>query len=545
MSSMQVLHEPYQSAMEVFTPEQRTKHHMRGLLPATPLSPEAFEKRILADFDAETDPLKKFLILSDLADRSLHLYYYVITRNFGKLNPFIYTPTVGLYCQKYHLCHRPKRVLYYTLRDEGHIDEITSNWPQKEVDIVVMTDGGRILGLGDQGANGIGIPIGKLALYCAAAGSDPEKVLPVQIDVGTSNMKLRDDPLYLGLNQDRLRGDAYYAFVGTVVESIHKRWPKALIQFEDFGMVNALDLLDIWRNKILSFNDDIQGTGAVTLAALINACRARGKTVKDLVNDRILFAGAGSAAVGIADAIVAGMVVEGVPKEEAVKSFFFVNTKGLVGKGRTDLNPSQIRYQRQDFPGGTDLIATAKAIKPTIVIGVSGTPNQFTEELVSIMKENTPCPIIFPLSNPTSQAECTAEQVFAWTGGKAVFAAGSPFAPVTKDGVTLHTNQCNNMYIFPALGLAAAKVHATRVTDRMLYRSAAALAEQVSEEEVKKGILFPPLSQIRDISHKIATAVVHEAMDEGVVPEPPCKKEEVHEWLRTQMYDPAKKLAEL
>lgn len=546
-----LLQEPTQTLAECFTVEQRDKLGIRGLVPTRVQTPELQEQRILALFDAETDSMKKFLMLSDLYDRNIHLYYFIVTRNFAKLAPYIYTPHVGAYCQHYHEVYRPKRCLYYSLEDADHIDDITAAWPMKKVEVVVVTDGGRILGLGDLGANGIGIPIGKLALYCAGAGSDPRTTLPVQIDVGTNNVALREHPLYMGLNKPRLGGQPYRDFVAKVVTSIHNRWPEALIQFEDFGIENAFVLLQEWREKLLSFNDDIQGTGAVATAVVINALRARGQTVKDLINERIVFLGAGSAGVGIANAIVDAMVQEGIKKEDAQKRIYLLGSKGLLGKDYPKVSPQQLPYQHNELQGCMPLLEVVKTVKPSIIIGVSGQSGAFTEEIVKTMASINERPIIMPLSNPTSKAECTLEQVAEWTDGRGLFASGSPFTDVTykkSDGteVLVKGNQCNNMYIFPALGLAAAKAKAKRVSEPMLSASCYALANLVSDEDVKKGILLPPLSNPHSFSLVIATDVVLEGLKQGDVSGDKLKelgcasldKEGVSKWLSAQMYRP-------
>ena len=551
LKGAQLLQEPTETIDEAFPLEKRDLLGIRGLIPPHVLTPELQEQRFLAEFDKETDSMKKFLLLSDLSDRNTHLYYYIVIRHFAKLAPFIYTPHVGAYCQHYHEIYRPKRCLYYSLDDENHIDDITAAWPSSRVDVVVVTDGGRILGLGDLGCNGIGIPIGKLALYCAGAGSDPRYTLPVQIDVGTNNVALRENPLYMGLHKPRTGGVPYRKFVEKVLLSLHKRFPDALIQFEDFGIENAFDLLQEWRDRILSFNDDIQGTGAVALSAVINAQRARGKTLKDLVHDRIVIAGAGSAAIGIADAIVAGLVMEGVPKEEAQKIFYIHSVEGLVGKDSPIATPQQKPYQRQDLPYALPLLETVKAVKPTFLLGVSGAGPLFTEEIVRIAAQASEKPIIMPMSNPTHKAECTLEQAAKWTDGKVIFASGSPFGDikyVNKSGeeVLVKGNQCNNMYIFPALGLAASKAHATKVSDGMLYAASLSLAKQVSEEDAKKGILLPSLEDPRQFSLEIATDVVLQALKEEIVLPDVLKqlgcsstdRNTICAWLNSTMYRP-------
>lgn len=548
-----LLHEPTMNLGESFPLEKRDELKIRGLVPTHYLTPELQEKRILAEFDAETDPLKKFLLLSDLYDRNIHLYFYIVTRHFSKLAPFVYTPHVGTYCLKYHEIYRPKRCLYYSLDDEDHIDDITAAWPLPKVEVVVVTDGGRILGLGDLGANGIGIPIGKLALYCAAAGSDPRCTLPVQIDAGTNNVSLRENPLYMGLHKERIHGERYFSFVEKVILSLHKRFPEALIQFEDFGIENAFVLLQKWRDRILSFNDDIQGTGAVVLSVILNALRLKGEnSLKALLKERIVIAGAGSACIGICNAIVNGMKEEGIKKEEAVKIFYICNSKGLLGRNALNLSPQQLDYQRDDMDV-MSLLDVVKQVKPTFLLGVSGKGGIFTEEIIKIVSESCERPFILPMSNPTSKSECKLEDVAKWTDGRAIFASGSPFNDIkykNKEGkeIIIKGNQCNNMYIFPALGLGCSKSHAKRVSDKMLYTASLSLANEVKEEEIKKGILLPSLDDAWIYGEKIAADVIIEGIKEDNVDVNEllllgCKskeREDILEWLRNIMYKPEK-----
>ncbi|KAJ4456307.1 Malic enzyme [Paratrimastix pyriformis] len=483
--------------------------------------------------------MKKFMFLSELFEVNVNLFYKLVTENFPEIAPYIYTPHVGQYCLKLHEVWRPKQALFYSLEDRAHIDEITSNWPRPEVDIVVVTDGGRILGLGDQGCNGIGIPIGKLALYVAGAGSDPRKVLPVQIDAGTNNVALRSHPLYMGLNRPRLQGEEYFQFVADVVSSIHRRWPKALIQFEDFGTDNAFELLRRWQNQMLCFNDDIQGTGAVTLACLMNAARSRGW--RDLSQERVVIVGAGSAGLGISDAVCSAMVKQcGMTLEEARSHFYLLDINGLLGTGRSDLTVDQRRYQRTDMRAGMNLAEVVAAVHPSTMIGVTGTANLFTEEILREVCAHCEKPLIMPMSNPTSKAECTLEQALERCHGKCIFASGSPFKDATKDGHTLVGNQCNNMYIFPALGLAACACHATKVTDNMLYAAGMALSAQVTDEQVQRGQLFPSLANMRDISARIVVAVVRQAVEDGVaaMPEGCTNDEQLMQWARSKMWVP-------
>lgn len=533
-----VISDPVSNLSEAFSVPERKALKIHGLMPPRVQTLKVQMQRWVAMFDAETDPMKKFLILSDLFDINVNLYYHVVCGDFAKYAPFIYTPHVGQYCLKFHEVYRPKNALYYSFADRGHMDEITNNWPRERVDIVVVTDGGRILGLGDLGVNGIGIPIGKLALYVSAAGCDPRYTLPVSIDAGTNNVALRSHPLYLGHNHPRIQGEEYFSLVEEVLLSLHKRWPEALIQFEDFGTDKAFDLLRRWQNRLLCFNDDIQGTGSVTLACLLGAMRVRGW--KDLSEERIVIAGAGSAGIGISDAVSQAMVAQipGMTIEKAREHFWITDVNGLLVQGRTDLTVDQANFARKDLPAGMSLTELVHRVHPTTLIGVTACPGIFTREIIEDMAAHTSRPLVLPMSNPTSKAECTSEQVFDWSNGTALFASGSPFPAINKGGKIMMTNQCNNMYIFPAVGLAACACKATRVTYGMLYAAALACSEQVTPAELEKGILLPNLGQIRQVSEHIAAAVILQAVKDGVAKLPVASEAELLGWIRQQMWVP-------
>jgi malate dehydrogenase (oxaloacetate-decarboxylating)(NADP+) len=389
------------------------------------------------------------------------------------------------------------------------VEKILQNWPAREVRVIVVTDGERILGLGDLGASGMGIPIGKLSLYTACAGIHPTQCLPVTIDVGTDNETLLNDPLYTGLRQKRVRGEAYDALIEEFMMAAEKLFPGVLVQFEDFGNRNAFRLLEKYRDRACTFNDDIQGTGAVALAGILSALRITGKKLAD---QRVLFLGAGEAGIGIAENIVACLVEEGLPVAEARKRCWFVDSQGLIVKGRDPLSEHKRRFAH-DHPPCADLLSAVKALQPTMLIGASGQPKTFTEEIVRVMAAANERPVIFALSNPTSKAECTADEAYRWTGGRAVFASGSPFAPVTIDGRTHVPGQGNNAYIFPGIGLGVVSTGARRVTDAMFIKAARALVSLVRESEMAEGRVYPTLQRIHEVSHAIAVAVAGEVYD--------------------------------
>jgi malate dehydrogenase (oxaloacetate-decarboxylating)(NADP+) len=495
-----------------FTEAERDLLGLRGLLPPRVLSQAEQVPRILEHFHLKPNPLEQYIYLLSLMDRDEHLFFHVVTEHIAEMMPIIYTPTVGEACQKFGHLFRQPRGMYITTRDRGRVASILSNWTEPEVGIIVVTDGERILGLGDLGANGMGIPIGKLSLYTACAGVDPSLCLPVTIDVGCNRAEIRDDPLYLGLPQERVRGHDYEALLDEFVAGVQKVFPRAVLQFEDFATENAFRLLHRYRDRLCCFNDDIQGTAAVTVAGLMSAARVTGRPLAD---QTVLFLGAGSAATGIADLIVAALVAEGMPEAEARRRCWFVDSKGLVVASRTDLAEHKRPYGHA-HPPAAGLAEAVEQLRPTALVGVSAQPSTFTEPIVRTMAALNERPIVFPLSNPTSRSECTAEEAYRWSDGRAVFMSGSPFAPVDLDGRTLEPGQGNNAYIFPGLGLGLIVARATRATDRMFLAAARTLAELGTPALHERGLLFPPLSEIRRVSAAIATAVVEVAYQEDV-----------------------------
>ena len=509
-----ILNEPLLNKGTAFTNEEREQLGLRGLVPPKVTAIDEQVLRVLENFRRKTDPLEKFIYLTSLHDRNETLYYKVLTENLMEMTPIVYTPVVGAACQQFGHIYRKNRGMYISLDDKDHIRSMLDNWKQDEIDIIVISDGSRILGLGDLGANGMGIPIGKLALYVAGGGIYPCKTLPILLDAGTNNQALLDDPLYLGLHQKRGDDEEYYNLVDEFVDAVQDRWPKALIQWEDFTNDHAFPLLNKYRDKVLCFNDDIQGTGAVALSGLLGGMRMKSENLAD---QRIIFYGAGSAAVGIADMIVAGIVEEsGMTETDARKLFWLIDSQGLVVKnGSRPLQDHKIPYAR-DAEQIKTLLEVIKAVKPTILVGVSGQGHAFTEEVVKEMLNYSEQPIIFALSNPTSKSECSAEQAYSWTDGKAIFASGSPFDPVRMKGKIYVSGQGNNMFIFPGVGLGASLCQATKVTDAMFYAAAKTLAEMVTDEELALGTVYPDLRKIRKISATIAAGICEMAFENGL-----------------------------
>ncbi|MCE9507065.1 MAG: NAD-dependent malic enzyme [Alphaproteobacteria bacterium] len=505
---------------------------LRGLLPHRVLTQEQQKELVLENLRRKTSDIEKYLYLSLLQASDERLFYYTAFRHTEEIMPLIYTPTVGQACLEFsHLPLAPKG-LYITPEDKGKIRELLDNWPEDDVRVIVITDGGRILGLGDLGANGMGIPLGKLALYTICGGIDPRHGMPVMFDVGTNNAKLRSDPLYIGYPHPRLTGTEYLELMDEFVTAVKAKFPKAIIQFEDFQTANAFKLLELYRNQATCFNDDIQGTAAVALAGVYASLKSSGQDFKD---QRIMFLGAGSAATGIAGLMVRALQECGLSEEEARQRLWLVDSKGLVTAGRGTLEENKQPYAHDH--AAMNLLDAIRDIKPTVLIGATGTPGTFTREVIEAMAAINQRPLIFALSNPTSQAECTAQQAYEWSQGQALFASGSPFEPVEYDGKTFRPGQGNNAYIFPGLGLGVMACGATRITEEMFLAAAHALAELVTAEDLRDGTLYPPLKNIRCVSEHIAKAVIETACAQGVssIPLPP----DIIGFISRQMYDPA------
>jgi len=527
-----LLHDPRLNKGSAFTEAERDALGLRGLLPPRPATVEEQIARVMENCRAKPDDLERYIFLASLHERNETLFFRVVLDHIEELMPIIYTPTVGRACQDYGQIFRRARGMFVTADDRGRVKSVLSNWPTANVRAIVVTDGERILGLGDLGANGMGIPVGKLELYAACAGVHPALTLPVTLDVGTENASLLDSPRYLGLRRRRLRGSDYDALVEEFVVAANALWPGVLIQFEDFGNQNAFRLLARYRGRVCTFNDDIQGTAAVTLAGLLSAMRATGGDLKD---QRFLFLGAGEAGIGIADLIVSALVDLGVPPDDARLACWFVDSRGLVVRSRTDLAEHKKAYAH-DAPGATGLLDAVLSRKPTALIGVSGQPATFTREVLEAMAALNRNPIIFALSNPTANSECTAEEAYVHTRGSALFASGSPFPVVSLGDRKLVPGQANNAYVFPGVALGVVASRASRVTDEMFSAAARTLAELVTPEELANGLLFPPLTSIRDVSLKIATAVARVVFEKGLAEI--AAPQDVEAFIRDHVYEP-------
>jgi len=516
-----------------FTEAERDALGLRGLLPPRVFTIEEQLQRVYGNFSRKQDALEKYIFLTTLQNRNETLFYRLVQEHAEEMIPIIYTPTVGQACLEYGAIFRRPRGMYISIRERGRISDILRHWPNSDVRMIVVTDGERILGLGDLGALGMGIPVGKLSLYTACAGLHPYYCLPITLDVGTDNMKLHEDPMYIGLQQKRVRGAEYDAFVAEFVEAVQKAYPKALLQWEDFGNTNAFRLLNDYREKICSFNDDIQGTASVALAGFFAGLRLTGGKLRD---QKLLFLGAGEAGTGIADLFVAAARQEGLSEAEARQRCWFVDSQGLVVRNR----PGKLAHHKllyaHDHPVVATLAGAVEAVKPTALIGVSGQARAFTREIVTRMAALNRRPIIFALSNPTSKAECTAEEAYQWTDGRAVFASGSPFPPVKLGDRTFVPGQGNNVYIFPGVGLGALACESRQVTDGMFLTAARTLASLVGEEDLVMGRIYPALSKIREVSLKIATAVAEEVHREGLARLPRAKDIEAD--IRNSMFQP-------
>jgi malate dehydrogenase (oxaloacetate-decarboxylating)(NADP+) len=525
-----LLRDPLLNKGTAFTEQERDTLGLRGLLPAHVLSMEAQAKRVMTNLRRLPNDLEKYVALNALHDRNEALFFRIVCDNIDEIQPLIYTPTVGLACQRFgHIFQRP-RGLFIGANDRGRIPELLANWPYA-AKLIVVTDGERILGLGDLGANGMGIPVGKLSLYVACAGIHPKLCLPVMLDVGTNNETLLNDPYYVGLRQKRLSGAAYNEFVDEFVTAARAVFPGVLIQFEDFANHAAFHLLDKYRNNIPTFNDDIQGTASVALAGLFSALRVTGGKLSD---QKILFLGAGEAATGIADLVVSAMVAEGATEDEARLRVWLMDSRGLVVKNRSSLNEHKLRYAHE-HASVDDFLTAIRALKPTSIIGVAAVGGTFTPDVLRAMAEINKRPIIFALSNPTSKAECSAEEAYRHTDGRALFACGSPYDPVKLDGKTFVPRQGNNSYIFPGVGLGVITSGARLVTDEMFMAAARTLAQLVSEEDIKQGSLYPALPRIREVSAQIAAAVADVAYKRGLAAgQPP---DDLLAYVQRQMYD--------
>lgn len=532
LMGVDLLHNPLFNHGTAFTEAEREQFKLRGLLPPRVFTQEQQVNRSLENFRKKPTDLEKYIYLIGLEDRNETLFYRLVMDHLEEMMPIIYTPTVGKACQEYaHIFRRP-RGLYISANDKGQIADVLANWPHDDVAVIVVTDGERILGLGDLGANGMGIPVGKLSLYTACAGINPAKTLPITLDVGTENEKFLADPLYIGLSQRRLRGAEYDALIDEFMTAVFQRYPNVMVQFEDFANLNAFRLLQKYRNQYCTFNDDIQGTASVTLAGIYSALRLTGGK---LAEQKLLFLGAGEAGIGIADLIVSGMMEEGLSEAEARQRCWFVDSRGLVESSRTDLAHHKLPYAHE-FAPQKDLLTAVQALKPTGLIGVSGRGNMFTQPIVEAMAQLNERPLVFALSNPTANSECTAEEAYRWSDGRAIFASGSPFDPVEYNGRTYVPGQGNNSYIFPGVGLGVVASQARHVTDEMFMVAARTLASLVTEDDLAKGRVYPSLKRIREVSAAIGTAVAQVAYNQQLARQP--QPDNLSDLVQAQMYQP-------
>jgi malate dehydrogenase (oxaloacetate-decarboxylating)(NADP+) len=526
-----LLRDPLLNKGTAFSEKERDAFGLRGLLPAHMLSQEQQVARILTNLRRLPDDLDKYVALNALHDRNEALFFRVVCENIDEIQPLIYTPTVGRACQKFGDIFQRPRGLFISADDRGRIAKLLSNWPNP-AKLIVISDGERILGLGDLGANGMGIPVGKLSLYTACAGVHPKLCLPVTLDVGTNNTELLNDPYYVGLRQRRLRGAEYDELVDEFIAAARAAFPGVLIQFEDFANHNAFRLLRKYRDTVCTFNDDIQGTAAVALAGIFTALRVTGSKLTD---QKILFLGAGEAATGIADLVVSAMVADGCSKAEALRRNWLVDSHGLVIQSRNDLAEHKVPYAHDHNPVG-DFLTAIQTLKPTAIIGVAAVGGTFTAQVLEAMAKINARPIVFALSNPTSKAECTAEEAYRHTDGRALFACGSPFDPVRLNGQAFVPRQGNNSYIFPGVGLGAIASGTRLVTDEMFMSAAKTLANLVPKSDLDQGSLYPALPRIREVSAHIAAAVAQIAYQHGLAAGSAPNDLLAH--VQSHMYDP-------
>ncbi|WRX34514.1 Malic enzyme [Theobroma cacao] len=551
-SGYSLMRDPRHNKGLAFTEKERDAHYLRGLLPPAVFSQELQGKRLMHNLRQYKVPLQRYVAMMDLQERNERLFYKLLIDNVEELLPVVYTPTVGEACQKYGSIFRRPQGLYISLKEKGKILEVLKNWPERSVQVIVVTDGERILGLGDLGCQGMGIPVGKLSLYTALGGVRPSACLPITIDVGTNNEKLLNDEFYIGLKQRRATGQEYAELLQEFMSAAKQNYgEKVLIQFEDFANHNAFELLAKYSSTHLVFNDDIQGTASVVLAGLIAALKLLGGTLAD---HRFLFLGAGEefffftslnlsssflqAGTGIAELIALEMSKQnGNPIEENRKKIWLVDSKGLIVDSRKESLQHFKKPWAHEHEPVRKLVDAVKAIKPTILIGTSGVGKQFTKEVVEAMASFNEKPLIMALSNPTSQAECTAEEAYTWSEGQAIFASGSPFDPFEYDGKVFVPGQANNAYIFPGFGLGVIISGAIRVHDDMLLAASEALASQVTEEHFAKGLIYPPFSNIRKISANIAAKVAAKAYELGLASHLP-QPEDLVKYAESCMYSP-------
>lgn len=535
-SGYTLLRDPRHNKGLAFTERERDSHYLRGLLPPAVSTQALQEKKLMQSIRNYEVPLHKYVAMMELEERNERLFYKLLIDNVEELLPVVYTPTVGEACQKYGSIFKRPQGLYISLKEKGKILEVLKNWPERSIQVIVVTDGERILGLGDLGCQGMGIPVGKLALYTALGGVRPSACLPITIDVGTNNQKLLDDEFYIGLKQKRTTGKEYYDLLEEFMSAVKQNYgEKVLVQFEDFANHNAFELLAKYKNTHLVFNDDIQGTASVVLAGLVASLKLLGGNLAD---HTFLFLGAGEAGTGIAELIALEISTKtNLPIEETRKKVWLVDSKGLIVSSRKESLQHFKQPWAHEHEPLTTLLDAVKAIKPSVLIGTSGVGQTFTKDVIEAMAANNERPLIMALSNPTSQAECTAEQAYTWTEGRAIFSSGSPFDPYEYNGKLYIPGQANNAYIFPGLGFGLVISGAIRVHDEMLLAASEALANQVTQEHYYKGMIYPPLTNIRKISANIAAKVAEKAYELGLATRLP-RPADLLKYAESCMYTP-------
>jgi malate dehydrogenase (oxaloacetate-decarboxylating) len=539
LTGQRLLDNPLLNKGSAFSRDERREFDLLGLLPAHSSTVEEQLARTYENYQRKETDLERYVFLTALQDRNETLFYRLLLEHISEMTPIIYTPTVGEGCRQYsHLFRRP-RGLYVSYPNRDEISVLLDNAPSETVEVIVVTDGERILGLGDLGVGGMGIPIGKLSLYSLCAGIHPAATLPIMLDVGTDNRELLDDPLYLGWRHPRVRGQEYDDFIEAFVAAVGQKFPRVLLQWEDFSKHNAARLLERYRDRLCTFNDDIQGTGAVTVAGLLAAMKLLDSKLGE---QRILILGAGSSAIGISDQIVAAMRQEGYSEHDAKQKLWLVDSKGLVHTGRTNLEDSKRRYAQPIErmggldPAGFSFFDVVRKAQPTILIGTSGQHGAFSEEIVREMAKHVERPVIFPLSNPTSKSEATPSELLQWTEGRALIATGSPFQPISYAGRSIKVGQCNNVFIFPGVGLGVIASGANRVTDAMFSAAARVLSEFSPALTDPDAPLYPPLESVREISRKVAVAVGIEAQQAGLAEI--TSRDELEQNVRDKMWRP-------
>jgi len=531
-SGYSLLRDPRNNKGTAFTLEERKKYGLQGILPDAVETIETQILRIHGQLNRIESSIDKYIYLANLLDSNETLFFKTIISDPAKFLPLVYTPTVGEACQRFgHIARKP-RGLFISIEQKNDIKSILRNWPVDDIRFTVVTDGGRILGLGDLGICGIGIPIGKLVLYTSCAGVPPEYTLPIILDVGTNNEEFLNDPLYPGLRKKRIRGPEFDDFIEKFVEAVNEVFPKICIQWEDLPGVDAIRILERYRDQVCTFNDDIQGTAAIATAGIITSNRFSGKPFTE---EKILFLGAGAAAFGIADMLVHKFEKAGLTKEEAYKRVSMFDINGLLVKSRTDLAGYQKPFAHESEPS-TDFADAILKLKPTAIIGVSTVGGAFNKQVIENMSKVNERPVIFPYSNPSSHSECTAEQAYTWSKGRAIFASGSPFDKVVFNGKTYTPGQGNNVFIFPALGLAVYATEAKRVTDEMFVTAAEAVADQVTEDDFAKGLIYPRVDNISEVSFNVAVKVAEKIFESGLagVDEPG----DIRTFIKSKMYEP-------